>query len=205
LLLQDSVNTLQGTGGEIVLVSTRPYLLSGTLYLPKPTDGGKVIKIKSIGTTTLRPLQMASPPAEGLIRVESNWNYKVGGLSLDGPGQRGDTGPRAGVGIWLGREAGHGPKGTSGGAAILEHIQVSGFGVGFRLGTADRTATSELMFSQCAAKICEIGMELLDYNTLNISLNMWVWRLARSVSKGLRQGMFMLWEARLPTTTRTSS
>lgn len=63
--------------------------------------------------------------------------------------------------------------GTQGGTAIIERVMVTGFASGFRLGTATGIATCEVLFLDCKASYCNIGMELLDYNTLNILLNMW--------------------------------
>ncbi|KAK0641916.1 hypothetical protein B0T16DRAFT_496529 [Cercophora newfieldiana] len=174
--LQAAVDQLQGTG-EIVLLPTRPYLLSGTWYLPRPASGALGLNITSIGHATLRLHDSVTvPPADGLLRVESNWQYKLSGFSVVGPGTRSDpvTTPRSGIGIWLGHEAGHGGgDGTHGGGCILERVYAIGWGVGFRLGTAEHIATSELLFSHCSARICDVGMELLDQNTLNVALVMW--------------------------------
>jgi hypothetical protein len=158
--LQAAVNGLIN-GGDIVLVSTSPYQLSDTCLVPPASMGGSVINVKAVGTAVLKPLPGASLP-QGLIRVESNWGYRIEGLSL--------SGQHTDVGIWLAHETGFG---TNGGTAVIERVSVSGFASGFRLGTASGTATSELLFLDCAASNCDMGMELLDFNTLDVLLNMW--------------------------------
>ena len=161
--LQNAVDSLT-EGGDVVLASTGPYQLSKTWLIPQANSGGRVINVKAAGTAVLKALPGASLP-QGLIRVESDWGYKIEGLSL--------IGQHTDVGIWLGREAGFGPVGTNGGSAVIERVSVSCFTHGCRLGTNSEIATSELLFLDCAASYCDIGMQLLDYNTLDVVLNMW--------------------------------
>jgi hypothetical protein len=163
--LQAAVNSL--TSGGTVVLSSGTYQLKQTWKIPG-TSPTSLINITGTGGVDLRPFSATTPPDDGLIRIERNWGYKVEGLQLIGGG--------SGIGLWLASET---DSGTQGGQAVIERVSVSGFSSGFRLGTSNKIATSELIFSACKATNCDIGMELLDFNTLDVLLNMWSMGLCR--------------------------
>jgi hypothetical protein len=79
--LQAAVEKLayHGVGGDIILLPTQPYLLKTTWRIPAPLDGGQPINVKAVGQAVLKPFDVDKPPAEGLIRIEWEWGYKIEG------------------------------------------------------------------------------------------------------------------------------
>jgi hypothetical protein len=157
--LQTAVDAVVGLGSGDIVLTPGNYKLADTWRIPSANTSGVVVNVRGIGNPTLRPF--AAPPADGLVRVESNWGYTLDGFSLQGPGKS------DGVGLWLSHEQG---SGTNGGQAILSRINVAGFASGMRVG--GKAAASELLLQDCALKGCDIGFEGLDYNTLDVLFEM---------------------------------
>lgn len=156
---------------------------SHDIYFPLVVKTGVSLTGKNAQTTVLR---WKGDKADCIIHVDKGCaNYTLGGFSIIGPGKQAKS-PQNGT--WQPGLQGQSPDlvpsvgirfsartkpatyaGTVCMSGQITDVVVSNFDVGFWLGDAWSSATSENQFQRCSFYNCDTAVYLTDYNTLNNS------------------------------------
>lgn len=187
--IQAAIDSLNGAGG--VWLPSGTYNVDTPISMRKPGGGTCSIYFVLEGNTVLNARNLpATFTFNGttypvpLLRSERNNASEIlvggGSLSVANPGKTAAAGTAAGVGFWIAPADPTNPSnppnylfGTMSAGCHIEHLSVSGFDVGIRVGWKSfvtppiQIAASEWTFNSVKVSNCNIGVLLEDFNTLD--------------------------------------